>query len=1190
MLHLQVTKTTMELLPLVCVSLLTWSGTTFADENGVSVAVKEGGAAILPCSLSTKENIEKMVFDWKKDGQKEVFFYDAGSHYNKGRSGQDEQFKGRVFHFENDLKYGNASIKVQNTKMADNGTYTCNFPGKQMSYITLFVGAAPKPYITTLNETKDGVLLQCEVQGAFPKPEVEWKDSDGNILPAEKTQVSENDGRYNIILQTTVNKAGRFRCVATQKEIYHQIYAETYVPIRGAATKPYVTSLDVTKHWALLQCEVRGASPKPKLRWQDSDGNILHAKEPKVTERGDVILQTTVTKTDNYRCVATQEEIKHQIYAETHVYIHEPNVIKVIVEEGSDAILPCSPSSKENIVSQHFDWKKDGQKEVFRYDAGPHSNDGRSGQDKQFIGRVSHFEDELKSGNASIIIRHTMVADSGNYTCDFPLLQPRQIFHIKLHVGGTLKDRTAENIPGAAREPYVTSLDVTKNSALLQCKVRGVFPKPKLHWQDSDGNILHAEEPKVTERGGRYDVILNINVTKTNNYRCVATQEEINHQIYAETHVFISETDVINMTVDEGSDVILNCSLSSKENIVSQLFDWKKDGQKQVFVYNGGIKTTSEHFKERVLPFEDELKSGNASIIIRNTKVADSGVYTCDFPQLQPRQISHIKLLVVGDLKDRTAENIPGTARKPSVTILKETKDGMLLQCEVQGASPKPEVEWKDSDGIKLPAEKTHDSGSDGRYDITLQTTVNKSGYFRCVATQKEISHTIYSETYVPIKGAAPEPYITTLKETKDGVPLRCVVRGAFPKPEVEWKDSDGIKLPAEKTQDSESNGLYNIILQTTVNKAGSFRCEATQKEISHTTYSETYVPIRGAAPEPYVTSLHQTVNWALLQCKVRGAFPKPKLHWQDSDGNILHAEEPKVSERGGRYDVILQTTVNKTDNYRCVATQEEISHQTYAETHVYISEPDVIKVEEGSDVILPCSPISKESIEFGFFDWKKDDQKEVFVYDSGIHTNNGRTGQDKQFIGRVSHFKDELKSGNASIIIRHTTVADSGNYTCEFPQLQPRQIFHIKLHVGAAPKPSITSLNQTQYWALLQCEVRAAFPKPKLHWQDSDGNILHAEEPKVSERGGRYDVILQINVTKTDNYRCVATQEEIKHQIYAETHVFIHDTTAENKPGSSDGWIVGAFFIGVGGGVPSVFGVKHIISRIRNKDRSAAV
>ena len=34
MFHLQVTSTTMELLPLACVSLLTWSGTAFADESG----------------------------------------------------------------------------------------------------------------------------------------------------------------------------------------------------------------------------------------------------------------------------------------------------------------------------------------------------------------------------------------------------------------------------------------------------------------------------------------------------------------------------------------------------------------------------------------------------------------------------------------------------------------------------------------------------------------------------------------------------------------------------------------------------------------------------------------------------------------------------------------------------------------------------------------------------------------------------------------------------------------------------------------------------------------------------------------------------------------------------------------------------------------------------------------------------
>ncbi|XP_045898877.1 V-set domain-containing T-cell activation inhibitor 1-like [Micropterus dolomieu] len=107
---------------------------------------------------------------------------------------------------------------------------------------------------------------------------------------------------------------------------------------------------------------------------------------------------------------------------------------RVVVEEGSDAILPCSLSNKENAESELFDWKKDGQKEVFFYDGGIHYNNGRIGQDEQFKGRVSHFQDELKYGNASIIIRNTKVTDRGDYTCIFPHLQPRQIFNIELLV------------------------------------------------------------------------------------------------------------------------------------------------------------------------------------------------------------------------------------------------------------------------------------------------------------------------------------------------------------------------------------------------------------------------------------------------------------------------------------------------------------------------------------------------------------------------------------------------------------------------------------------------------------------------------------------------------------------------------------------------------------------------------------
>uniref|UniRef100_A0A3Q3S2W1 Ig-like domain-containing protein n=1 Tax=Mastacembelus armatus TaxID=205130 RepID=A0A3Q3S2W1_9TELE len=112
-----------------------------------------------------------------------------------------------------------------------------------------------------------------------------------------------------------------------------------------------------------------------------------------------------------------------------------PDVIKMVVKEGDDAILSCSLSPRENIVQKLFDWKRDGQKEVFLYDAGVHYNNGRTGQDEQFRGRVSHFPDQLQFGDASIVIRNTKVTDSGNYTCDFPRPQPIRRGLIELVVG-----------------------------------------------------------------------------------------------------------------------------------------------------------------------------------------------------------------------------------------------------------------------------------------------------------------------------------------------------------------------------------------------------------------------------------------------------------------------------------------------------------------------------------------------------------------------------------------------------------------------------------------------------------------------------------------------------------------------------------------------------------------------------------
>ncbi|KAL7407054.1 hypothetical protein ABVT39_002113 [Epinephelus coioides] len=234
----KIRETVMKLqLDLLCFCLLCFTGKTLCDEKGpaaIKVLVSEGSDVTLPCSLSTKENIEQKLFDWTKDdGMMGVFMYDNGLYHNNG---QDEQFKGRVFHFQDELKHGNASIIIRNTKMADSGNYTCVLQLRQRrekSHVMLVVVSSLRPNIRILDATDDWRQLQCEVHGASPKPKVEWKDSDANILPAEEPQVTDRGGSYDIILQTTVTKTDLYRCVVTQEEINHQIHAEISVHVTG---------------------------------------------------------------------------------------------------------------------------------------------------------------------------------------------------------------------------------------------------------------------------------------------------------------------------------------------------------------------------------------------------------------------------------------------------------------------------------------------------------------------------------------------------------------------------------------------------------------------------------------------------------------------------------------------------------------------------------------------------------------------------------------------------------------------------------------------------------------------------------------------------------------------------------------------------------------------------------------------
>ena len=110
------------------------------------------------------------------------------------------------------------------------------------------------------------------------------------------------------------------------------------------------------------------------------------------------------------------------------------DITEVFTREGDDAILPCALDSPVDLTDEAFDLKK-GKQEVFFYIQGKDYNDGREGQDPQFVGRVRLLQGGLQAGDASVVLSSVTQADSGVY--NFVILTRRTHSHryIRLTVG-----------------------------------------------------------------------------------------------------------------------------------------------------------------------------------------------------------------------------------------------------------------------------------------------------------------------------------------------------------------------------------------------------------------------------------------------------------------------------------------------------------------------------------------------------------------------------------------------------------------------------------------------------------------------------------------------------------------------------------------------------------------------------------
>eukprot|EP00063_Salmo_salar_P059029 XP_014033864.1 PREDICTED: butyrophilin subfamily 3 member A2-like isoform X2 [Salmo salar] len=202
-------------LGLILISLLLETETSHVVSSDPVVAVADDDV-ILPCSLLNFTKSAGLVVKWSRSNLKDTTGKDKVVHfYRDARDSnvdQDESYRGRTSLFK-ELKNGNVSLKLSRVKLSDEGNYMCYILVQEPNslvhetVIQLIVVAVSNPVISINGTNGSGVVLKCEAKSWYPKPEMNWLDSERQVLPAGSAETRrDTEGLYIVRRHVTVNK------------------------------------------------------------------------------------------------------------------------------------------------------------------------------------------------------------------------------------------------------------------------------------------------------------------------------------------------------------------------------------------------------------------------------------------------------------------------------------------------------------------------------------------------------------------------------------------------------------------------------------------------------------------------------------------------------------------------------------------------------------------------------------------------------------------------------------------------------------------------------------------------------------------------------------------------------------------------------------------------------------------------
>ncbi|XP_066842821.1 butyrophilin subfamily 1 member A1-like isoform X5 [Anser cygnoides] len=275
-----------------------------------------GGDVVLPCHLSPRMNAEHMEVRWFRSRFSiYVHLYHSGQDHF---SSQMPEYQGRTEFLKGGVSDGNVSLRILRTRLSDEGQYQClikdgNFYEEATLELKVAVSGS-SPLLSVEDYQDGGIRVGCLAAGWYPKPEMLWRDFQGQQLPSFTESASQDKNGFFQVEKTIIihkNSKQNLSCSVQNTRLPQEKDSSIYISAKHAAELEK-RSAEIQKHAAELRWRNTIVPVEEVHVTLDADTahpQLILSTDGKKVRRGDTRqpMPDNPERYDTYHCVLGQE-------------------------------------------------------------------------------------------------------------------------------------------------------------------------------------------------------------------------------------------------------------------------------------------------------------------------------------------------------------------------------------------------------------------------------------------------------------------------------------------------------------------------------------------------------------------------------------------------------------------------------------------------------------------------------------------------------------------------------------------------------------------------------------------------------------------------------------------------------------------------------------------------------------------